>query len=421
MRKKTVLTGIFWIMVLGNMAKTEEVAEKIQQAWEVSWNRFYHPKTNQFYDFLGSYESGKELDYLPTAKEVQQQFPNVCGYGTGMEDCMISAGVMLSAVVDRYDWNQEPALKERAREILKGIQLAATVHGSPGFLARGVCPEDGKSTYVNTSRDQYTHVIYGLWYYYHSPLAGESEKKAIRELLQSFADRMIRNCTPENNYDFLCSDGERCRRGICKMWEVRGHEAARLPMFYAAAWDTLKTVDAKKADVYYQLYRKYLPEAIRQSLALDEETIRRWVPTYAMLQMQCSLELLWTLEPDGELREQMFEAMKKMAEKATRKLQWADEAAKTLDLTQLPTDWRLPNGGISNGNEYRRVWYNIRESGEAAWTVWMFPGVEWTPELEIYLRQAILRVDFQRVSTCGVFDLLGAYYRAMKKSDHQPE
>ncbi|MDO5113722.1 MAG: hypothetical protein Q4E67_05055 [Planctomycetia bacterium] len=415
MRRKQILATLLWITILGNMAWAEEVAEKIQQGWDVTWSRFYHPKTSQFYDFLGNYEVGRELDYLPTAREVQEQFPNVCGYGTGMEDCMISAGVLLSAVVDRYEVTREDSLKEEARKILRGIQLSATVHGSPGFLARGVCPEDGKSTYVNTSRDQYTHVVHALWHYYHSPLAEEAEKEAVRELLQSFADRMIRNCTPENDYDFLCSDGNRCRRGICKMWNVRGHEAARLPMFYAAAWDTLKTVDPKKADVYYQLYRQYLPEAVRQSLALDDATIRRWVPTYAMLQMQSSLELLWTLEPEGELRDQMFQAMKRMAEKAHAKLRAADNTAKTLDLTQLPTDWRLPDGGISNGNGYRRVWYNVRESGEAALTILMFPGTEWTPELENYLNQAILRVDFERVSTCGIFDLLGAYYRALKK------
>jgi hypothetical protein len=55
---------------------------------------------------LTSYEDGKELSHLPTAAEVERQYPNVYGYGTGMEDCMISAGVMLSMIVDRYTGEQ---------------------------------------------------------------------------------------------------------------------------------------------------------------------------------------------------------------------------------------------------------------------------------------------------------------------------
>jgi hypothetical protein len=58
----------------------------MDQAWKVSWKRFYLPKTNLFYDYLSSYESGAELGHLPTADEVARQDPNECGYGTGMED-----------------------------------------------------------------------------------------------------------------------------------------------------------------------------------------------------------------------------------------------------------------------------------------------------------------------------------------------
>ena len=32
--------------------------EKINRAWEVSWERFYHPKTSQFYDYLISSTKG---------------------------------------------------------------------------------------------------------------------------------------------------------------------------------------------------------------------------------------------------------------------------------------------------------------------------------------------------------------------------
>jgi hypothetical protein len=37
-------------------------------------------------------------------------------------------------------------------------------------------------------------------------------------LLWALAERMLRNVTPENDYDFLRADGSRDPRGICRMW-----------------------------------------------------------------------------------------------------------------------------------------------------------------------------------------------------------
>jgi hypothetical protein len=52
------------------------LAARMDQAWEVSWGRFFHPGTKLFYDYLSSYEPGRELAHLPTADEVARQYPN---------------------------------------------------------------------------------------------------------------------------------------------------------------------------------------------------------------------------------------------------------------------------------------------------------------------------------------------------------
>jgi hypothetical protein len=96
---------------------------------------------------------------------------------------MISAGVMLSLIVDRYAVTNDQTLRDRAASVFQGIQRCATVHEVPGFLARGVCPEDAKSIYPNSSRDQYTHAVHGLWLYLHSPLCDAATKQAIGEIL----------------------------------------------------------------------------------------------------------------------------------------------------------------------------------------------------------------------------------------------
>ena len=150
-------------------------------------------------------------------------------------------------------------------------------------------PLHHKSIYITSSRDQYTHLAHALWRYYHSPLCDAEARQTIPEILKAVADRMTRNVTAENNYDFLRADGSRDPRGICRMLHVRTHEAARLPMLYAAAWDIGRNEE------HYRLYRKYLPEAIQHSLELStlpEAEIARWIPPYAVLQMQCSLDAI---------------------------------------------------------------------------------------------------------------------------------
>src|SRR5690554_3557337 len=102
---------------------------------------------------------GEELAHLPKSNEIEMLYPNKCGYDTGMEDCMISAGIMLTMVVDQYKVTRDKRLKSYAYKIFKGIEKSSTVHGVYGFLARGVCIEDSKSTYICTSRDQYTHAV----------------------------------------------------------------------------------------------------------------------------------------------------------------------------------------------------------------------------------------------------------------------
>ena len=378
------------------------LAVSMDRAWSVTWSRFHLPKTKLFYDYLSSYEPGRELVHLPTAAEVARQYPNECGYGTGMEDCMISAGAMLSLIVDRHAVTKDETLRDRAAAVFQGIQRCATVHGAPGFLARGVCAEDARSTYVNSSRDQYTHAVHGLWLYLHSPLCDPATKRAISEVLAAVADRMTRTVTPENDYDSLRADGTRDLRGISRMWNVKGHEAARLPMIYAAAWD------ATGKQAYFDRYRQYLASAVQQSYVVEE-----WQPTYALLQMQISLELLRTLEGDRTLQKQMSEIMAMISQRCAGRALRADADAPKLDLTMTCSDWRSGEGFSPKG-KYRPSWYNVRETGEAALAQLVDQGAAFPAEQQRLLTRAITRLDFDRVSSCGVFYLQAAYWKARR-------
>ena len=386
-------------------------AANLERAWEIVWGRFYLPTVQTFGDYLSSYEPGREQAHLPTPEEVRRQFPNPCGYSTGMEDGAILGGAMLSVLCDRFTVTQEEGLRARAAEVFAGLHRCATVHGVRGFVARNVCPGDGKSTYLNSSRDQVTHFVHGLWQYYHSPLPDEPTRQQIRTLLADVAERMIATVTPENDFDFLRADGARCPLGICRMWNVQAHEAARLPMIYAAAWDVTREPR------YREHWRQYAAEAIAQSATPGEHK-----PAYALLQMQCSLELLLALEPEPALKEEIGKRMRHVRALAARR--FATVAAQLAReeparLAMLGPDWRtVPEWKDQKGypnpqwGPFRAVWHLTREFGESALVLLMTqPATLSTEETRLLVTQ-LERFDYAHNASCGILYHLAAWWKA---------
>lgn len=388
-------------------------AAQAERAWNQTWNRFFHRETGLFYDYISSYDAGHELDHLPGADEVARQYPNPCGYGTGMEDGMILGGAMLSAVADRYEVTKDPALAERMRAVFQGVKLCTLAHGVPGFVARAVSPKAPAKIYTNSSRDQYTHCVHGLWRYYRSPLCEEATKGEIREVLRGIAERMLRNVTAENDYDSLRADGQRDPLGISKMWEVKPHEAARLPMIYAAAWEV--TGEEK----YRGLWRKYLAPAMEQSTTMDPTR-----PIYALLQMQCSLELLHDVETDAATKARLGELMLNVAALCRPKV--AELGKRLTDssperLAMLGPDWRsvaewkdqkgylVPQWG-----EYRKVWETFRGAGEAMLVPLMVEHPDLTDRDTQWMERVLHRMDYDHVSGCGIVYHVAAYWKARR-------
>ncbi len=386
---------------------------QIETAWQVTWERFYLKDVQTFGDYLSSYEKGKEQAHLPTADEVKRQYPNPCGYSTGMEDGMILGGAMLALLSDRYAVTKDETLRARAAEVFSGMRRCATVHGVPGYIARNVCPEDQTSVYINSSRDQYTHYVHGLWKYYHSPLVDEAGKEEIRTLMTAVAERMLKFVIPENDYDFCRADGQRCPLGICRMWNVKPHEAARLPMIYAVAWEVTQK------ERYREAWRQYAAEAIAQSAEPNPH-----VAAYALLQMQCSLEVLHELEPDVALKAEALKRMQHVAKLSQDRLTKTVQnlAKKTPEeLAMLGPDWRqVPVWKNQKGypnpqwGPYREVWHLIREAGESSLVILMLPGSELPEPSRQQLQGVIQNSDYLHNSSCGIVYHLAAYWKAKR-------
>ena len=379
--------------------------------WDALWTRLYCPKTKLIYDCVTGDEPGHYHDCLPTPEEIARQFPNPCGWGTGMEDSVISGGAMLSMLCDRYAVTAEAALREKAHTLADGLYDCAMSHGVPGFVARSICPADGKSVYGNSSRDQYTHLVHGFWRLWRSPLADDATRARIAEALVAVAQFTERSVIPENNYCLLMLDGQPAPQ-VCQMWnlqEIGPHEAARLPMIYAAAYDV--TGDSH----WLGECKRYLREALECSCRLWHWTYL----AYALYQMACSLELLRTVFPDGEMNVLCRRALNDAAER----VQYA--AVKSAGEFLAPggeplpfPDWRtLP---LQDDGGYRVPSFafkqTTREAGEAALVQMMAPDFAFTPFQQRLAKRALAFRDYSRLTYYGPLYLMAAYWR-MRRLD----
>ena len=195
-----------------------QLLDNIEQGWRFAWTMFYRPETNLFYDRVFSDDPAHTQDHLPTAEEVRRQYPNPCGWGTGMEDSAISAGVWMGAVCDRFDATGDWGMKAYADQVWAGMARLARVAKAPGFLPRSVCLEDGESHYTESSRDQYTHYVHALWRFSHSPLADEDQRTAMRDIIAAICARADAFVTPEHDFSLCREDGT--FSAVTKMWEV---------------------------------------------------------------------------------------------------------------------------------------------------------------------------------------------------------
>ncbi len=269
--------------------------------WNFVFDKLYCEKTGLIYENITEYTKDGNICNLPTPEQIGHQVPNPCSWGTGMEDSMINAGIMLDVVLNRYEVTKDPSMKEYANKLLKGIDLCSTVHQRSGFLVRSVSPEDCKSYYINTSRDQYTHVIYSLIRFICSELCTEEQRAYFKGLVTAYANRCKAEVTKENGYQLLRADG---RRGlVCKMWNVAPHEALRLPMFYLAGYI------CSGDEEFFKLYKQYRDAAIARTL--EKQTA---IDMSILLQAQYSAKLLYDFDP--EYREKYLEVLRFNADRA---------------------------------------------------------------------------------------------------------
>ena len=270
-------------------------------AFEYIRDKLFSEKTYLIYDHVIQ----EREEELPTIKEILAEFPDPCGYSTGMEDGMINGGTMLDACLIKYQCEQDADAAALAKKIAKGMLNCAFSAKSEGFLPRAVSLEDGKTHYPDSSRDQYTMFAFGLHRYLRSPLCTSGEKELIARAAVAIARRTERNVTPGNNYDMLTDNGRPTL--ATTMWgdTLANHEYMRLPMLYLLAYE------ASRESHWLKKYQEIREEAYSKSLPMTSY----WA-LYTLQQMQASIRVCYDIEPDEEWRARYLFLMNKVADYA---------------------------------------------------------------------------------------------------------
>ena len=146
-----LILSLSFITTLLSAQDNAKLERQINHLWEYSVKTFRSPRSGLFY--------GKALHELPPLKSypTREQYRrgeyrtqgykkgdektvgyNLHGGGSGTEDCTLFTGTLLGAMCDKYTATGDPSCRDQARMAYEGLRSAATAHGEPGFIARGV-------------------------------------------------------------------------------------------------------------------------------------------------------------------------------------------------------------------------------------------------------------------------------------------
>lgn len=395
----------------------------MEDAWKFVWDKLFCKESNLIYDYLSDREHEARFEHLPKPEETAAQVPNPCGWGTGMEDCMLNSG----SVIDTLRLRQELLAEDNtmlAEQMVDGIFLCATVHGREGFLVRGVAP-DRKTCYPESSRDQFTLAVFGLWRFLHTwPDASERARRQAKQIIVSVARFCEKMVTPENGYDLRRLDG--CPALCSKMWECEVHEWLRLPMIYAAAFDC-------SGDLHWrEMTARYADRALAESQKFDPNSSAWW--DISLMQMQISLTMFRELNLFSEMESALTALTHRVASKSEEKLRetLSEAIAYQGKWTVLNTNWRfgkfslqpqvpILTGGLAVfggktylnpcfSGEFLNVWKFLRGTGNYLIACALDSAWEMPEDIFSMLSILIERQEFAECATDGVINLLHGYW-----------
>jgi hypothetical protein len=304
------------------MRAADPLLPSIHQMLELK-NRYFesavHPDTHLIY-------GRADLEIPDHWKRIVFPSPNTIREKTNADaeipnvsNCALAGGLFLGQLADIYALTKDPETVAQARTLFGGLKSLAHASQRKGFVARCLLPGDPtKAHFLNSSVDQYTFFVYGLYKYYHSPMADEAEKHDMREMLRDICTMIERDGT------ILGTNG--APGWVSDIEAIRSDRSSRLLEVFLVGFDM--TGDRHWREAYLEKVREAQYGRLRSQL--DPMQIRfNYVPRdlkrgsdYAdvnsLWQTQYSLVPLVELETDLPLKAAYLEAMRTGARIAER-------------------------------------------------------------------------------------------------------
>lgn len=165
------------------------------------------------------------------------------GYGSGIEDLAYQNGMLIYALCDAEAATGEPLFAEMAQRAFRGLKRMSTISPVSGFIPRGPHPADGKTYYPDSSLDQHSLYVCGLWRFHNSRLSSPENKQWIEEMIVKVTRRL-----EKNHWSFLVEDDSRPSQAGGDMLPMRPAQAALLLAMLAVTHQV--TGDSHWLDLY---------------------------------------------------------------------------------------------------------------------------------------------------------------------------
>jgi hypothetical protein len=259
------------LLLAGDLRAESPAVERVESLVRGYVEGFVSPATDVAYGIRINGPRGIEVLENPAeiaANRVRGEY-RPWGYGAGIEDVAYQNGMLLFALCDAEETTGNVYFAQLARRIAGGLRRLSTLSPVPGFVPRGPHP-DGKTYYRDSSRDQHSLYLCGLWRYSRSRLASAADKEWIRTVAGQIVQRL-----EKNGWSILAEDDSVEAHAGGSILHPTSMDAALLLVLLAAAHDL--TGDVHWQEVYERFGQE--KEGIRWKL-LDAEINRaekgRW-------------------------------------------------------------------------------------------------------------------------------------------------
>lgn len=291
------------------------------------------------------------------------------GYGSGIEDLAYQNGMLLFALCDAEEATGDAMFADMARRAFKGLKLMSTLSPVEGFVPRGPHPGDGKTYYPDSSLDQHSLYVAGLWRYARSRLSTDEDRTWVREMVVKVLRRL-----EGQGWSFQTEDGSTASHAGGSMLKMDSTRAVLLLMMLGAARDL--TGDAH----WQEAYERFGAEEDGRRWALlakkiDRKKEPRW-PRWTLFNNQDALrtETLRRIEPDagrkdvlrGRIADTAADMLAMPYFSTWRRLDWiGDEPANAAEEDAAANAYLKPLGlTVESGATIMDLWkgYDLNEA-----------------------------------------------------------